>query len=784
MNGAKRDSKTFEKRTSNEGTVIVQPVEHDFDDSPKETPVVQNAHVPRPRSLLSSVAVIAATTLAMMANITNAASPAIALPTIQREFGVPETELIWTMSAYPLSAGCLLLLCGRLADLYGRKRVFVIGSIWVLGFTIGCGCSNDAMVLSIIRGFQGVGASATIPASLGILAETFPPSQMRSVAFATFSAGAPVGAAFGTAIGGVLTEYTKTTWRAVFWLATGLTVASLALGLIAFDRDPPSTERDRRIDWIGALLSTAGFTLIVFVLGQGEVARPSQWGTPYIIALLVVGVALIVTFVLWQWFLERVHDGKRSRPQSGWIPTPPPLMRVSLWSRANGKVAVVMGIQFLLSCGFLGWAYWTQLFYQNFLGLDAVGTVTRLIPSFISGVLCNVVVAIVISRLPLVVLMGIGTLGSATACLLFAVIDVNATYWAFGFPAAVVAVLGADFVMSSGTLFIAKVTPPHEQSVAGAVFQCMQQLGTSIGITIGTVVYNRLLTKNSGGANPPPRDALLKSYRAAQWTNFAFTVSAAFLAILFLRNVGIVGHRAVKSVAGSIRRMSAQFDVESLHIPSSSAHPPAGAAGAMIPVGGIDPLGPSSFYDGEVLDLAPIKGKTETLLSALEEEQQNSQRLREENVELRSRLLQFEQELNKLDGQVGDELRLLLRKRKRDTREILKDENGELKERLSRVEGELKKMDDSLGMGLERLLSLSRTASMTSNPELRHSNSKRTVPQPLSVEQLESQHQSIVEEERYPPPETVTVPQVPAPVSPPPRLRPRLPSTPPGITQT
>ncbi|KAJ8074009.1 hypothetical protein PM082_012299 [Marasmius tenuissimus] len=696
MNDTKRDSKTYKKRTSNEGTVIVQPVKNDFHDSPMETSVVQDVYASRARSLLSSLAVIAATTLAMMANTANAASPAIAIPTMQREFGVPESELIWVMSAYPLSAGCLLLLFGRLADLYGRKLVFVIGSFWMLAFTIGCGCSNDPILLSILRGFQGVGASATIPASLGILAETFPPSQIRSVAFASFAAGAPVGGAFGTALGGVLIEHTSTSWRAVFWFATGLTAASLVLGVIAFDKDLPSTEKDRRTDWVGAFLSTAGFTLIVFVLGQGEVAKPSQWGTSYIIALLVVGVALIVVFVFWQWFLEQIQDARRSPPRSAWIPTPPPLMRVSLWSRANGKVAVAMAIQFLLSCGFLGWQYWTVLFYQNYQHYDAVGTVTRLIPSFVSGILCNVVVALVISRLPLVALMAVGTIGSSVACLLLAVIDVDATYWAFGFPAAVLAVLGADFVMASGTLFIAKVTPPHEQSVAGAVFQCMQQLGTSIGISIGTVVFNRLLISNTGSNNPEeaPRPEVLKSYRAAQWTNFAFAISAALLAILFLRNVGIVGHRAAKSVAASIRRMSSQLDVESLHIPNSSAHPPAGAAGAMIPVDDFNPQGLSFYPNGEAADLASIKGKAEALLTALEEEQQNSQKLREENAELRSRLSQFEQELN--------------------------------------VE-----------------------------------------------QQLEPDSQLIVEEQRHLFPETVAVPQVPAPVSPPPRLRHHLPSTPP-----
>ena len=94
---------------------------------------------------------------------------------------------------------------------------------------------------------------------------------MRSIAFATFAAGAPVGGAFGIVLGGVLTQYTKSSWRATFFFATGLNAASLLSGYFSIDPDLPSTEVDKRIDWIGALLITASLVLIVFVLSDGEI---------------------------------------------------------------------------------------------------------------------------------------------------------------------------------------------------------------------------------------------------------------------------------------------------------------------------------------------------------------------------------------------------------------------------------------------------------------------------------------------------------------------------------
>lgn len=161
------------------------------------------------------------------------------------------------------------------------------------------------------------------------------------------------------------------------------------------------------------------------------------------------------------------------------------------------------------------------------------------------------IVAALVGHLPLVYFIASGTALSGVAALLFALMNPNVTYWAFGFPGAILAVVGADFVFAGGTLFIAKVSLPHEQSLAGAVFQTMTQLGTSVGVTVSTVVFDRVLRQRSAdmgvildvSAAGAPREAQLDSYRAAEWTNFAFGMLATLLALIFFRGVGVVGQR-------------------------------------------------------------------------------------------------------------------------------------------------------------------------------------------------------------------------------------------------
>lgn len=160
---------------------------------------------------------------------------------------------------------------------------------------------------------------------------------------------------------------------------------------------------------------------------------------------------------------------------------------------------------------FLAWIVWVQLYFQNYKGYTPLHTAVVLLPMFFSGVVCNIFVVLVGARMPLVWVLAIGTLGTSVACLLFATIIPDASYWSFSFPAIFLSSMGADIISCVGTLFIAKAVLPEEQSVAGGLFMTMTQLGTAVGVTVSTIAANATVANDS-----------LSIYRAAQWTAFIF----------------------------------------------------------------------------------------------------------------------------------------------------------------------------------------------------------------------------------------------------------------------
>jgi predicted MFS family arabinose efflux permease len=129
-------------------------------------------------------------------------------------------------------------------------------------------------------------------------------------------------------------------------------------------------------------------------------------------------------------------------------------------------------------------------------------------------------------------LAAVGTFLTGCANIYFAAIDPEASYWTTGFPSACLVVIGADFTFASGTMFISKVSPPSDQSVAGGLFQAMTQIGSAIGLSVSTIVFNGVLKAQSGslgvsvdlGGDDAPRAAQLKAYQAAMWTGFAFGI--------------------------------------------------------------------------------------------------------------------------------------------------------------------------------------------------------------------------------------------------------------------
>lgn len=166
---------------------------------------------PEPELVISTArtwAIIATVSIAMAISGAGGMALSIALPDIQRDLHMQESQLQWVSSAFALTNGCFLLLSGRVADVYGRKFCFVVGLVWNAVWTLIGGFMHSAAALVVTRALAGMGSALFIPSAVGVVASTFS-GRTRATAFASFSAGAPIGGALGMVLGGLLTAYTS-----------------------------------------------------------------------------------------------------------------------------------------------------------------------------------------------------------------------------------------------------------------------------------------------------------------------------------------------------------------------------------------------------------------------------------------------------------------------------------------------------------------------------------------------------------------------------------------------
>ncbi|SCZ94420.1 BZ3500_MvSof-1268-A1-R1_Chr12-2g03887 [Microbotryum saponariae] len=461
----------------------------------------------------------------------------LSLEAIGRDLTIEVVNYQWLTSAYSLAFGAVLLLFGRLADIHGPKLIFQFGMAFFAAFSIGVALAPSQVAMGIFRAMQGVGMGAAIPSALGILGASFAPGQAKSTAFATFSAGAPLGGSLGCVLGGFMTQYAS--WRTTFYVSAGLGVIVIAGAQYFVPRDPPRN-MELTVDWIGAALITIGLTLFTFALADGSGVG---WNTPYIPIMFVVGLLTLVAF----WFWER-HLEFRTEKQ--------PLMLTALWFQ--GRFACVQLIGALGWCAFSSFMFFATEWFQNLQGLTPLQATVRFLPSPVTGLILNcpgvrshMIVAVLASRIGAQWLIGIGTLGTGIAPLLYAVQKLHATYWAFQFPAMILCVLGADFIFACSILYVSKVAGPGQQSLAAGLFNLSTQLGTAIGLAIATIVQSKVVDKKvanvivSTNSTVPPF-AVEAGLRAAFWTCAAFSFAGSVVVALCLRGIGKVGTRTKK----------------------------------------------------------------------------------------------------------------------------------------------------------------------------------------------------------------------------------------------
>lgn len=467
----------------------------------------------------------------------------IILPTIGRDLSIPDSRQQWIVSAYSLTFACFLLFWGRVADLYGKRLIFVLGSAWVALATLINPFLRNEIAFDLFRGFQGLGAAANVPTAIGILGTTFPPGKAKNYAFSTYAAGAPLGSIFGNLLGGLIASYLHWTW--VLWVLAILAVCVTVAGYFVIP-PPPTTLRAQgvkakaTIDWVGAVLITAGLMVLLFALTEGNVVG---WSTPWVPALIVVSVILIALFVLWQRHLEK--GGKQT-----------PLMKVSIFHNLRFSAAMVIMMVFFACFG--GYLIFTTYYFQDYQGHSPIQTTLRFIPTGVVGILTATLTGRLIGIVPTHLLLLFGTLACSLACLLFAVpIPPTTSYFAYGLPAMVLSVFGADTAWPCLTLFTSSALPQADQAMGGALVNAVGQLGRALGLAIATAIQTAVMASARGtsvalaGSMEEWDEPTLKGLQAAQYFQFGLGMMAFCVVGVAFRGTGIIGKAGVRKKAAA-----------------------------------------------------------------------------------------------------------------------------------------------------------------------------------------------------------------------------------------
>ncbi|MFD1713759.1 MFS transporter [Amnibacterium flavum] len=395
----------------------------------------------------------------------------IALPEAQLELGLTDGERGWVVTAYALAFGALLLLGGRIADYWGRKRAYMLGMIGFGLASVWGGLAQNGFELILARGLQGAFAALLAPAALALLTVTFPSGRERNTAFAVFGAIAGAGAAVGMVLGGVLTEFADWRWCLlvnVFFVIVGVIGGALFL-------DESRAEGDNRYDVLGAVTVTLGLGSLVYGFSLAE----GGWGQPTTIGFLALGAGLLVLFV----YVEM----KVAQPLL-------PLRIVADRIRAGAFL-----IQLLAGSVMIGALLYLTFHLQIVLGLSplAAGLASLPLPFAIT-----LVAPIVTKLLPKVgprpLLIG-GPLVVAASMLFLSGITADGTYVAQVLPGLILLGIGMGFVFVPLQNVALAGVAPHDAGAASATANSAMQIGGSIGLSVFTAIY---VAAVPSGGNP------------------------------------------------------------------------------------------------------------------------------------------------------------------------------------------------------------------------------------------------------------------------------------------
>jgi EmrB/QacA subfamily drug resistance transporter len=386
----------------------------------------------------------------------------VGLPQIASGLGFSAVGLTWVIHAYALTFGGLLLLGGKAADRYGRRRVLLIGlAVFGVASLVGGFAQNPGQLVAA-RAAQGLGAAALAPAALAVLTATFPGGKPRIRAFGVWSAMNAAGGALGVLAGGLLTQYLG--WRWVMFISVPMAAVALLLAARGVAADPATT-RDGRPDVMGAILATAGMTLLVF----GVVRTDRQpWTSPTTLTTLAAALALLAGFIA-------VEKSTRREP----------LVRLGLF--ANRSVAGANAYNLLVGAAMASAFYFMSLYLQRVLEIGPARTGLMFLP-FAFGVVAGSVLAVKLGyRFAARTLLVLGGLLTAAGFAWFSRISPDGSFLGDVLGPSIVASVGFGICLGPVVATATAGVAPHESGTASGLLNSSRQIGASLGLAaLGT----------------------------------------------------------------------------------------------------------------------------------------------------------------------------------------------------------------------------------------------------------------------------------------------------------
>ena len=442
----------------------------------------------------------------------------VALPSIRADLGFSETSLAWVVNAYLLTFGGFLLLGGRLGDLYGHRRLFLIGITLFTLASLGCGLSGSQGFLVTARAVQGVGGAIASAVSLSLTMNLFVEPAERAKAMGIFGFVASGGGAIGVLLGGVLTDSLDWHWIFLVNLPIGIAVVALSLRLLPGAR----MNATGRLDVAGAVTVTASLMLVVYAIVNGNAVG---WSSGRTLGFLGAGVALLVLFL--------VIESRVSAP----------LMPLALFRRRNLATANVVGV--LWAAAMFAWFFMSALYLQLVLGYSPLQVGLAFLPAnLIMGALSVALSARLVMRFGIKPPLAAGLSCAAVGLVLFARAPLGGNYVVYVLPSMILLGIGAGIAFNPVLLAAMSDVAPEESGLASGIVNTAFMMGGALGLA----VLASIAAARTDSLRPDhgPLAALLGGYHVAFLVGAVFAAAAAGVGAALLRTgqQTAVAHRA------------------------------------------------------------------------------------------------------------------------------------------------------------------------------------------------------------------------------------------------